>query len=157
MTHPAPFSSPQLQSVSSPRPDTTAATLRMDGERLFLLLLRRMVMFGINDATCASVLITAGGTAWRKPLMMMRALVMEVARHSHRKISINPPCAIRTSRDEQAMLRILTVGKADPARSHRDTAVLLGRVDSLSPLGCFYAVADAFSDIGLPLGDARVH
>ena len=47
--------------------------------RLLLFVFRRMGAHGLNDAHAANALLHAFGTAFRRPLMLLRAMMADVA------------------------------------------------------------------------------
>src|SRR3546814_8985449 len=62
------------------------------GNRLFLYVMRRMATAGVNDAHAANAMLGAFGRSYRRPLVLMRAMMLEMARTSSRKILIAPCC-----------------------------------------------------------------
>ncbi len=140
------------------RPDT-AAPLSDDilssrghesGRRLLLRVMRLMARGGINDASAATLLLGRFGRASRRPLILIRALMLELARTSHRQIALAPPCCGRTTRDEAVILRALARPESEFAACHADTGLLLGRADALGAAICFQAVSACFADLGVP-------
>lgn len=140
------------------RPDTTAPlsddmlSSRGHGtaHRLLLRTMRLMTVGGINDANAAALLFGRFGRAYRRPLVLMRALVLELARTSNRRITLAPPCCGRITRDEAVMLRALARPESEFAACHQDVRRLLGRDDALGATTCFQAVASCFADLGAP-------
>src|SRR3972149_5104254 len=66
--------------------------------RLLLRVMRLMAIDGINDATAAAALFGHFGGGHRRPLVLMRALMLELSRTSHRQIVLAPPCCGRITR-----------------------------------------------------------
>ncbi|OYW88845.1 MAG: hypothetical protein B7Z20_01565, partial [Sphingobium sp. 32-64-5] len=120
----APFPSP-LRPV--PVADLRPARLtRTDAPRLlFLKTVRLMAIGGANDARAASVMMGWFGRNYRRPLVLMRALMLELARVSQRRIQLAPPCSTRLTRDEATILRALGYQEWQMDRCHRDTCLLL--------------------------------
>ena len=50
------------------------------GNRLFLFVMRRMATAGVNDAHAANAMLGAFGRSYRRPLVLMRAMMLELAR-----------------------------------------------------------------------------
>ena len=55
------------------------------GNRLFLYTMRRMASAGVNDAHAANAMLGAFGRSYRRPLVLMRAMMLEVARCATRR------------------------------------------------------------------------
>lgn len=137
--------SPQLLT-----PDIRPASLHNSSARLFLATARFMAIGGVNDAQPTSLMLAQFGRNYRRPLILMRALMLELARISQRTIVMAPPCCTRMTADEALMLSALRRDEADMQRCHQDVCALLGREDALGPLTCFQAVSQCFADLGQP-------
>ncbi len=125
---------------------------RLDAPRqLFLKVARFMAIGGINDARAAALLLGCFGRNYRRPLILIRALVLEIARVSERRIQLAPPCSIRMTRDEALMLRALGREEWQIERGHADACELLATSSALGAATCFQAVSACFSDLGAPL------
>jgi len=146
----APFPTPIADSRIA---DTHPAGLnRTDAPRLlFLKTARLMAIGGANDARAASVMMGWFGRNYRRPLVLMRALMLEMARISQRRIQLAPPCSNRLTRDEAMMLRALAREEWQIDRCHEDACALLAVDDALGTATCFQAVANCFEDMGAPL------
>lgn len=132
--------------VADLRPSMASATTT----QLFLFVTRRMALCGIDDAMAASALMARFGAAYRRPLVLMRALLLELSRASQRKISLSAPCCVRRTDDENAMLRALTHGEGDSRACHAQTCRLLGLTSAIGATTCFQAVGQCFADLGAP-------
>lgn len=119
--------------------------------RLFLYALRRMAAGGVNDAHAANALLGSFGKSYRRPLVLMRAMMLEIARASSRKIIVAPCCCARMTTDEAAL--ILAAGDAldDLQGAHRRVSGLMGVDNALGAFTCIQAVAQSFADLGRPL------
>lgn len=132
--------------------DTAIAPDRQHATRLFLLrVVRLMAIGGINDARGASMLINQFGRSYRRPLVLLRAMMLELARSSHRQIKLAPPCCGRFTRDEATLLCALSRAESAFAQCHDDACLLLDRDDALGAATCFQAVSTCFTDLGAPL------
>lgn len=119
--------------------------------RFLLSIIRRMALFGIDDAQAMMLLFNSFGQNHRRPLILLRAMMLELSRASHRKILLAPPCCGRMTRDEALILKALGRGPADLSGRHADACALLAREDAIGPATCFDAVAQCFADLGYPL------
>lgn len=119
--------------------------------RLALFAMRRMGAHGLADARAAHALVTAFGAPFRRPLLLLRSLMADLAATSAVPIAIAPCCCARMTPGEQALLTILA-----RVEVQTDTAALLlgdligqRRVDGV--LASVAAVAMAFADDGRPI------
>jgi len=146
----APFPSPLADlPAADPR---VSGHCRMDGPRLlFLRTARLMAIGGANDARAASVMMGWFGRNYRRPLVLVRALMLEMARISERRIQLAPPCSTRLTRDEATMLRALGRAEWQIDRCHDDACALLSVDNALGAATCFQAVATCFEDLGAPV------
>ncbi len=120
--------------------------------RIALFAMRRMGAHGLADARAAHALFTAFGQGFRRPLMLMRALMADMAATSAGTVQIAPCCCPRLTAAEHAFLTVLTRAETEPAVAAILLADLLGhrRVDGV--LASAMAVAIAFADNGRPIG-----
>ncbi|MGE4323226.1 MAG: DUF6628 family protein [Sphingobium sp.] len=121
------------------------------GNRLFLFVLRRMATAGVNDAHAANAMLGAFGRGYRRPLVLMRAMMLELARASSRKILVAPCCCARMTMDEAVMMQAVGQSLDDPNATFDLIATLLGNDHALGALTCLQAVAQAHVDLGRPL------
>lgn len=122
------------------------------GNRLFLYVMRRIATAGVTDAHAANAMLGAFGRSYRRPLVLMRAMMLELARTSSRKILIAPCCCSRMTSDEALMMQAIGSALRDPRSAYDDVAALLGNDHALGALTCVQAVAQAHRDLGRPLG-----
>lgn len=141
----APFS-PQLHRavLDQPVPHTM-------GSRLFLFAIRRMASGGVNDAHAANALLGSFGKSYRRPLILMRAMMLELSRVSNRKIMVAPCCCTRITSDEARLTRALGTGLHQPQKAFDDLSALLATPAVLGALTCAQAVAQAYMDLGCPI------
>jgi len=119
---------------------------------IFLLrVVRHMAIGGVNDARAASMLFNQYGRNHRRLLILMRAMMLELAHTSHRQIKLAPPCCGRITRDEAIMLSALGHGEEAFSAAHEEACALLAREDALGAATCFQAVASCLADLGTPL------
>lgn len=121
------------------------------GARLLLFGIRQMGAGGLNDAAAAHAFVTAFGRDFRRPLILLRSLMAEMSTASAGPIQIAPWCCARMTAAESATIEIIARVTHDIPRARVLLADLLGvrQVDGV--LATAHALANAFSDLGLPL------
>lgn len=119
--------------------------------RLALFAVRRMGANGLNDAHVAHAFLNGFGEAFRRPLVLMRALMADVAATSTCGIAIAPCCCRRMTPAEAAIVTVLARAETAPESARLLLADLLGlrRIDGV--LASAMAVAIAFADAGRPI------
>jgi hypothetical protein len=120
-------------------------------QRLTLFALRRMAAFGLNDAHAANAMLCGFGLGYRRPLILLRAFMHELATGSSRAIRIAPCCALRMTEDEAHMLGALSAAYGNGRDAARHLASLTGRTVNNPALSAAMAYGDALSDMGRPL------
>lgn len=118
---------------------------------LAIFVMRRMAAHGVDDAYAANALLGVFGLRHRRPLVLLRAMMLEIARGSSRTIMVAPCCCTRMTRDECRLFEALAQANHNPRAAHRQLAALTGNMEALGPLTCVQAVAAAFADLGQPL------
>lgn len=132
--------------IDLPRPMPTGY-----GNRLFLFVMRRMASAGVNDAHAANAMLGAFGRSYRRPLVLMRAMMLELARASSRKILVAPCCCARMTADEGMLMEATGDALRNPNAAYEQLSDLLGNDHALGALTCMQAVAQAHADLGRPL------
>lgn len=119
--------------------------------RIALFALRRMGAHGLHDARASHALFTAFGQDFRRPLVLMRALMAELAGTAAGTIAIAPCCCPRMTAAERTMLTVLTRVETAPETARLLLSDLLGvrRIDAV--LASVAVVAMAFADDGRPI------
>jgi hypothetical protein len=122
-----------------------------ENARIALFAMRRMGAYGLADARAAHTMFIAFGEGFRRPLVLLRTLMSELAGTSAGTIAIAPCCCPRMTPAESAMLSILARVETTPDVANYLMADLLGvrRVDGV--LASAAAVAAAFADEGRPV------
>lgn len=92
------------------------------------------------------------GRNYRRPLILLRAMMAEIARGSQRTIAVAPCCCARMTRDEALLLRSVETADAATPSAHSLLTELMGTPDCLGALTTAQAVSQAFTDLGKPLG-----
>lgn len=119
--------------------------------RLLLFAVRRMAVAGLNDAHAAHAIFNHFGIGYRRPLVLIRALMAEISRASQQTVKVAPCCCLRMTGDEAKLLKAVEQVAAAPRQSHALLAELMGTEDCLGVLTTAQAVAQAFLDLGKPL------
>ncbi len=119
--------------------------------RIALFALRRMGAHGLHDARASHAMFTAFGQDFRRPLVLMRALMAELAGTAADTIAIAPCCCPRMTAAERTMLTILSRVETAPDAARLLLGDLLGvrRVDGV--LASAAVLATAFADDGRPI------
>ncbi|WP_343525183.1 DUF6628 family protein [Sphingomonas sp.] len=119
--------------------------------RIALFAIRRMGAHGLADARAAHTLFTVFGQDFRRPLVLMRALMADLASHASGQIAIAPCCCARMTAAEAALMTILAQMETAPDKARFLMSDLLGvrRVDGV--LASAAAASAAFADEGRPI------
>lgn len=119
--------------------------------RIALFAIRRMGAHGLADARAAHTLFTMFGQDFRRPLVLMRALMADLASHASGQIAIAPCCCARMTAAEAALIAILAQLEIAPQKARFLMVDLLGirHVDGV--LASAAAVGAAFADEGRPI------
>ena len=91
------------------------------------------------------------GLAYRRPLILLRALMVELSRVSVCKIRVAPCCCPRMTAAEATMLVAVSHGIEDPHDAHDMLCDMLGVDNCLGVLSSAQALSQAFADLGRPL------
>jgi len=119
--------------------------------RLALFAIRRLAAQSLNDALAAHCFMTVFGECFRRPLVLMRAFMQELAATATQPIAIAPCCCPRTTPSEAALLAVLSRASSAPCTAWILLADQLGARDVGAVLACAEAVAAAFADAGRPI------
>jgi hypothetical protein len=120
-------------------------------QRIVLRCLRRMAAHGIRDAQASLWVFEQFGIHYRRPLVLLRAFVVELAQVSQRRIQIAPCCAMRMTLDEGRIVEILAVAGQHQARAQRHLRLLTDTNNASSPLSLAVAFNDTLAALGKPL------
>ena len=119
--------------------------------RLLLFAIRRMAAGGVADAHAAHAIFTGFGLGYRRPLVLLRALMAELSRVSSAKLTVAPCCCPRMTCDEAILVDIISEATSRPDAAHEALNGLLHVRTCLGVLTSAQAVATAFQDLGMPL------
>lgn len=120
-------------------------------EQRLLFAIRRMAVHGIADAEAAYTLMLWLGTGFRRPLLLVRALMVELSQVAARVITVAPCCCPRMTRDEAALIVALGDALDDPVGAHRRLAAALNIDACAGVVLTLQAIAQACQDNGVPL------
>lgn len=134
-----------LAALPHPLPDCPNA-------RIALFAMRRMGANGLADARAGHALFTAFGEGFRRPLMMLRALMADLAGSATVPISIAPCCCARATPAERALVTVLARAETSPDAAALLLGDLIGVKRADGVLASAAAVAAAFADAGRPIG-----
>jgi len=125
-------------------PETIAA-------RILLLAIRRMGAHGLNDAIAANTFLSAFGAGFRRPLLLARAFMAELAATSTTTIPIAPCCCARMTWAEETMITAIGHAERRPETARLLLADLMAQRRADAIVATAAALAGAFADAGLPL------
>ena len=121
--------------------------------RLLLFAIRRMAAGGIADAHAAHAIFTGFGLGYRRPLVLLRALMAELSRVSSAQLKVAPCCCPRMTSDEAMLVDLIAEAPLRPSEVHQALRDLLHVKACPGALSSAEAVASAFADLGMPLTD----
>lgn len=116
--------------------------------RAVLVAMRRMAIHGLHDAHASLLMFENFGLHFRKPLVLMRALLLEVSQTTRRPIQIAPCCAPRMTPAENALLRAMACAGHDPAQASQYLQELTQAPAIEGLLATTKVLAGAFHDSG---------
>ena len=121
--------------------------------RLLLFAIRRIAAGGIADAHAAHATFTGFGLGYRRPLVLLRALMAELSRVSSAQLKVAPCCCPRMTSDEAMLVDLIAEAPLRPSEVHQALRDLLHVKACPGALSSAEAVASAFADLGMPLAD----
>ena len=119
--------------------------------RLALFAIRRMGAHGLADAHAAHAMLGGFGEGFRRPLILMRALMLDIATSATGTVAIAPCCCARVTAAEAALLTTLARAETAPETARLLLADLLGRRRVDGVLATTTLLAAAFADAGRPI------
>lgn len=120
-------------------------------QRMVLFAVRRMAAHGVRDAYAANLLFSNFGIHFRRPLVLLRAFMIELSQTSKRTITIAPCCALRMTVDEGRIVSALATAGSDRFSAAKHLRELAGDNAISSPLSVAAAFGNALTDLGHPL------
>ncbi|MDE1915839.1 MAG: hypothetical protein KGJ57_05955 [Sphingomonadales bacterium] len=142
--------------MDSRKPDNLAQVLPHPApndrpSRTLLVAVRRMAVHGLYDASAALLMVQAFGVHFRKPLVLLRAFLMETSAAASGAIRIAPCCLPRMTAQEGAMMAAIAHALTDPDLAANHLATVTGQV---APGGLFttmQALSMALRECGRPV------
>lgn len=119
--------------------------------RLLIFAFRRMGAHGLNDAHAAQALMEGFGAGFRRPLMLLRAMMADFAGSAKCAIAIAPCCCRRMTHAERAILTIVARAETAPDSARLLLTDLIGLRQPDGVLASITVVAQAFADAGRPI------
>ncbi|MBB5686940.1 DUF6628 family protein [Sphingobium boeckii] len=119
--------------------------------RMLVFAIRRMATFGLNDAHAAHAALTHFGLSYRRPLILTRTMMSEIARASKQTVMVAPCCCARITKDEATLLSALGCANSDTPHAHFLLSDLMGTPDCLGAVTTAQALSQACADLGKPL------
>ena len=119
--------------------------------RIVLFAFRRMGAHGLQDATATTLLMQAFGESFRRPLVLMRAMMADLAHAATCPITIAPCCCARMTVSETAILTILVRAESAPDSARLLLGDLIGVRRPDGVLASMTLLAQALADAGRPI------
>jgi hypothetical protein len=119
--------------------------------RLLLFGFRRIGAHGLHDAHVANALVHAFGEGFRRPLMLLRTMMADLAHTATCPISIAPCCCTRMTQAEATILTIAARAETAPEAACLLLGDLIGVRRPDGVLASVTALAQAFADVGRPI------
>lgn len=119
--------------------------------QLLLFGIRRLAAYGLNDAHAAHALLIGFGRGFRRPLVLLRALMAELSFASTQRLTVAPCCCPRLTQAEASLIDVIVDARADPRAAHAILVGLMRVPHALGALSSAQAVGQAFADLGRPL------
>ncbi len=120
-------------------------------ERIVLVCIRRMAAHGLRDAHASWLALDTFGVNFRRPLVLLRAFLLELANASNRSIKIAPCCAMRMTLDEGKVLEALRLGAGDAELCGQTLTAITGNTSIGEPLSAAVVLGRALAETGQPL------
>lgn len=115
--------------------------------RMVLVAMRRMAAHGIRDAHAAWLMLDLFGARFRRPLVLLRAFMLEFAQASHRPIRIAPCCSLRMTRDEGLLIDALILACDHPGLAEDALVRLSGNPCIFEPLSAAAVFSRAIGEL----------
>lgn len=128
-----------------------AAMPRDPNARLLLFAFRRLGAHGLNDAHTAHAMLQAFGESFRRPLLLLRTMMADLAHTATCPIAIAPCCCMRMTAAEATMLTIVSRAETAPETARLLLGDLIGVRRPDGVLASVTALAQAFADAGRPI------
>lgn len=118
-------------------------------ERSVLFAVRRMAAYGVRDVSAAWLVLDLFSTGFRRPLVLLRAFMLELAHAATGPIKVAPCCATRMTEDEGLIMLALFTATSDLASAEDALANVTGTRQVFEPLS-------AAAVFGQAIGEPRI-
>lgn len=119
--------------------------------RMLLIAARRMAAQGLHDASAALMMVQAFGIHFRKPLVLLRAFLMETSAAATGEIRIAPCCLPRMTIQEGAMMAAIAHALTHPELAADHLATVTGQTASGGLFTTMQALSMALAECGRPV------
>lgn len=123
-------------------------------ERALLVAVRRMAAHGVRDVSAAWLMIDLLSTGFRRPLVLLRAFMLELAHAASAPIRVAPCCAMRMTEHEGLIMTALFNAAGDLASAEDALTRLTGSPHVFEPLSAAAVFGRAIGENGPPKGRA---
>ena len=103
-------------------------------ERSVLFAVRRMAAHGVRDVSAAWLILDLFSTGFRRPLVLLRAFMLELAHAATGPIQVAPCCAPRMTAHEGLIMQTLFTAAGDLASAEDALGRLTGSEGVFEPL-----------------------
>ncbi len=124
----------------------------LPGDRLMLLAIRRMGAHGLADAHIANSFVAAFGSGFRRPLVLARSFMAELAATATATIAIAPCCCARMTWAEASLLTAIGHAERRPELARLLLADIMAERRADSIVASAAALSASFADAGIPVG-----
>jgi hypothetical protein len=114
-----------------------------EDDRALVLAIRRMATLGLRDASAALLIIGVFGAGFRRPLVLLRAFVLELSATARKPIRFARCCTPAMTEDERAILELLVQVAHDFEGAEQAVAKLTGNPHVGEPLSAAAVFARA--------------
>lgn len=103
-------------------------------ERSVLFAVRRMAAHGVRDVSAAWLILDLFSTNFRRPLVLLRAFMLELSHAATSPIRVAPCCATRMTEHEGLIMLTLFTASGDLASAEDALSRLTGSTRVFEPL-----------------------
>lgn len=118
-------------------------------ERSVLFAVRRMAAYGLRDVSATWLMVDLFSTGFRRPLVLLRAFMLELAHAASGPIRVAPCCTPRMIEHEGWIMLALFSTADDLASGEDALACLTGRTGLFEPLSAAAVFGRALHDPAL--------
>ena len=115
-------------------------------ERSVLFAVRRMAAHGVRDVSAAWLILDLFSTGFRRPLVLLRAFMLELSHAATAPIRMAPCCAPRMTEHEGLIMLALFGAAGDTASAEDALAQLTGSAQVFEPLSAAAVFGRAISE-----------